>query len=276
MAEYFDQNGNLVNDETDATASGDQSGTDAQSQGQEKMVDFEGKQVPYSELKQWYDSHTNRTKWQGENTKKAMEIAKQRKEWESQYPQYEGKIKQWDTFNQFVAQHPDLRDEIEAAFRKRAGVSGVGGVARDPRVDELNQKLSKYDEFMTTYQQDVESRKFQQDREQAYALLAKNDPNFKKDDFETFVNDVSTKAENIPELYQILYKAFMAKSASDIAKDAEKKTLENIKKKQGAAVQTGKGGNTARDTPNNEDISQFKDTGALMEYLYGQLGDEKK
>jgi hypothetical protein len=221
------------------------------------VIDFEGQKIPLSQIKQWQASHTNQSKWQAENTKKSQEFAAQKKAWETKYPDYEKKVKEWEAYNNFLAQNPQAYQEVQQAITKYAAASKAQGPqpqGRDPAYEQLQKELADMKTWRTSLEQRQQQDQLAKETEAAYAELAKNDPDFKKEDFDTFLQEASTKADTVSGLYSLIHQAWKAKSAPDIRKAAEKATLQKIKNKQTSATETGKGGSTAG-LPQNKDVS---------------------
>ncbi len=202
------------------------------------LIDFEGQKVPLSQVKQWQTAHSNQSKWQAENTKKAQEFAKQKKDWESKYPDYEKKATEWQKLNDFLSKNPQARSEVEQAIKKYAAASASQGpqpAGRDPAFEQLNRELADMKTWRTSLEQRQQQEQLAKETEAAYADLAKNDPNFNREEFDKFLNEASLKAENTTGLYSLIHQAWRAQSAPALKKAAEKETLDKIKKKQIAA-----------------------------------------
>ena len=107
-------------------------------------------------------------------------------------------------------------------------------------------------EWRTSFEQKQQNEQIAKETEAAYAELAKNDPDFNREQFDTFLNEASTKSNTIAGLYELVHQAWRAKSTPEIKKAAEKATLDKIKKKQTVSTETGKG-NTAANLPQNEE-----------------------
>jgi len=203
-------------------------------------------------------------------TQKAQQFATQKKEWETKVPEYQKKVQEWDKFTDFVGKNPNLQGEIEAAFKKYAAASASQApqpMGRDPAYEQLKRELDDLKGWKGSLEKEREESKLAKDREEAYAALSKRDPNFNKEAFDAYLAEASEKANNLSGLYELVYEAMRAKSAPDVAKAAQKKTLDNIKNKQSAAVETGKG-ISPKDLPENIDLSQ---TGSIDELFEKEM-----
>ena len=221
------------------------------------VIDFEGQKIPLSQIKQWQASHTNQSKWQAENTKKSQEFAAQKKAWETKYPDYEKKVTEWQQYNDFLAKNPQAYQEVQQAISKYAAASKAQGPqpqGSDPALAQLNKELADMKAWRSSLEQKQQQEALAKETEVAYADLAKNDPDFKREEFDKFLNEASLKANNTTGLYQIIHQAWRAQSTPAIKKAAEKETIQKIKNKQTSATETGKGNSTAN-LPQNEELS---------------------
>jgi hypothetical protein len=247
---------------------------------EEVTFDVEGNKVPFSKLtpdvvRQFYDSHINKSKWTAENTKRAQEFASSKKEWETKRPDYETKYGEWKQFTDFVGKHPQLQKEMQDIVGKYAQQQGNGSVAAqptfDPRIQELTGKVSQFERYFEEQKQKEQQSKADADRQTAYAELKKKDPNFDQQKFDEFLAKATSESENMTGLYSLIHQAMLGSNKDTIIKEAEKKTLDNIKKKQTAGIEKGTGTSPAS-LPDNKDYSGNKSTIDMMEAIMKEMG----
>ena len=157
--------------------------------------------------------------------------------------------------NDFLSKNPQANAEVSAALRKYATASASQGpqpAGRDPAFEQLSKELQDMKAWRTSLETKQQQEQTAKETEAAYAELAKNDPDFNREEFDAFLNEASTKSNTLSGLYQVIHQAWRAKSAPEIKKAAEKATLDKIKKKQTVATETGKG-NSAANLPQNEE-----------------------
>jgi hypothetical protein len=118
-------------------------------------------------LKKWNEAHTNQSKWQTENTKKAQDLAQQRKDFETKYPEYERAYKEWKTLNDALGKYPDMQKELETAFRKytqSVATQGPQPVGHDPALAQLRAEIEDMKAFKQQVLQEKDQQKLDKER----------------------------------------------------------------------------------------------------------------
>jgi len=276
-----------------------------QTQEQEKVEELlfaiqgeDGKeqQLPLSKLtpvhvKPWYEAHQNRQKWQAENTKKAQEVAEQRRAFEAEQAQHRLALEQLDNWTNYFRSNKGLQELVSAYVQGRipqAMLSQFGGAAAqgaqgqpagvqqpagpDPYLNQMVQRLAALERSI----QEDQKKRLQQEqlaeRERAIQAVLPELPEAQREAFKQYMEQATGSLSNLTDMYKLLAGSFnWQTNRESIAKQAEQKTLENIQKKKAAAVETGTQ-QSAIGLPENVDLSGVKDLDRIFEKFGESIG----
>lgn len=235
---------------------------------EEAIFEINGEKTPYSKLtpdqvQNWYKDSINRAKWQSENTRKAQEIAEQRREyedWKNNNPNSERDLAEYKAVINLANNNPELAEHIRRVYEQSQG-RGMQGIKAqqsiNPEFEELKQK------FQSLEQERLEERE-ERERNEALRSIIENNKDIDKEDFQNFVNEVTEK-NDIKSLYGILHSAYQGRNIEDMRKRIEKEVVDRIKKNRTLDVNTG-GNTTQVNMSENSDISQS------YEDMFDELG----
>jgi len=207
-------------------------------------------------VREWYDAHTNREKWQASNTQKAQEIAearRQQEEWSKKYPDYEKKTTELDKWEGYLQANPQLREYLvkyaQGDQRARAALEGLGLSNVDPRYSMLEKQVS---ELRSQMEQRQEQARIDKEVEEAMAELRK-DPSFDEKAFQTYFEKATGEAGNTKALYGLVYNAWRGTNVDSVKAEAKAEYVKEKELAKKAGVEKGST-NAAVNLPTNHKV----------------------
>ena len=234
-----------------------------QVEDEERMFLVNGNEVPFADLTReqvssWYDANSNMESWQSSNTQKAQQLAKEKEQWEKNYPQAEKDLEEYRAWLGYFNANPELQTYVRD-YHTRSQQGSQQNPQQNPQ--GMSQPNDQYRGELDELKQDVQAIKggreeelVSKERNDALEALRKKDPNFDEAKFLTHLNKVTGSMDNLSQLYSLVYDAYKGGSLEQIKTDAKNEVVENIKKKGAASIERGNATSTV-DIPDNIDIS---------------------
>lgn len=255
--------------------------------GKEQQVPF--KALTPKQVREWFEANKNKTDWQAKNTQEAQRIAKEREGHEAERKQFQTMHEQLDRWTQFFRSNEPLQKLVSAYIQGRIPeakmseilgqqIAAQGGQApmgqpaggEDPRVAALMQRLNTLERSTQEERLAREQERIAGERAKAIEAALQQVPEEKRDEFKTYLEEVTKKMNDMPSLYSLVANAYMwDKNRAGLAQQVERKTVENIQKKAGTKVDTGTGA-PAVNLPQNVDLK--KSTTQLFEEFGAEHG----
>jgi len=250
--------------------------------------DGKEQQLPFAKLtpelvKPWYEAHRNKSDWNKSNTEKAKQLADERRAHEAQKQQFDTLHQQTERWVDYFKSSPNLQQLVAAFVQGRipqqvltqilgqqAGQQTAGGqpaYEANPYLDQVVQRLNSVEQ---TLQKEREVRlqdKQLSEREQAMQSVLPLIPEEKREAFKQYMEQTTANMTDLQAMYKILADSFLWTNKDELLKKVQQQAAANLKKKQGAGVETGEQ-QSAIDLPQNVDNTQDIDT------MYQQFADK--
>jgi len=250
--------------------------------------DGKEQQLPFAKLtpelvKPWYEAHRNKTDWNKSNTEKAKQLADERRAHEAQKQQFDTLHQQYERWESYFRSNKPLQQLVAAFVQGRipqqvltqilgqqAGQQTAGGQPAqgpNPYLDQVVQRLTSLEQ---TLQKDREVRlqdKQLTEREQAMQSVLPHIPEEKREAFKQYIEQATSSMTDLQAMYKILADAFQWGNKDTLIQAAQQKGAADLKKKQGAGVETGEQ-QSAVGLPQNVDSTKDIDT------MYQEFADQ--
>ena len=251
--------------------------------------DGKEQQLPFAKLtpelvKPWYEAHRNKTDWNKSNTEKAKQLADERRTHEAEKQQYDTLHQQYGRWESYFRTNPGLQQLVAAFVQGRipqqvltqilgqqAGQQTAGGQPAQGADPYLNQVAQRVAALESTLQKEREVRlqdKQLSEREQAMQSVLPLIPEEKREAFKQYMEQTTANMTDLQAMYKILADSFLWTNKDELLKKVQQQAAANLKKKQGAGVETGEQ-QSAVDLPQNVDNTQDIDT------MYQQFADSR-
>lgn len=252
--------------------------------------DGKEQQLPFAKLtpqqvKEWYDAHVNKHEWNKSNTEKAKQLADERREHEAQKQQYAASLQQLERWNSYFRANPVLQ-QLNAAFvqgripqqvlqqilGQQPGQQPAGqqpAPQYDPYLNQMVQRLSTVEQQLQKEREVRLQDRQLSEREKAMQAVLPHIPEPKREAFQQYIDRVTSGMNDLQAMYTVLKDAFLWGNKDELIKSVQAQTIENVKKKQGAGVETGEQ-QTAVGLPKNVDVSGSRDIRRIYEEAFEQ------
>ena len=250
--------------------------------------DGKEQQLPFAKLtpelvKPWYEAHRNKAEWNKSNTDKAQQLADERRAHEAQKQQFDTLHQQYERWESYFRSNKPLQQLVAAFVQGRipqqvltqilgqqAGQQTAGGQPAqgpNPYLDQVVQRLSTLEQ---TLQKEREVRlqdKQLTEREKAMQSVLPHIPEEKREAFKQYIEQATSSMTDLQAMYKILADAFQWGNKDTLIQAAQQQGAADLKKKQGAGVETGEQ-QSAVGLPQNVDSTKDIDT------MYQEFADQ--
>ena len=251
--------------------------------------DGKEQQLPFAKLtpelvKPWYEAHRNKTDWNKSNTEKAKQLADERRAHEAEKQQFGSLHQQTESWERYFKSNPGLQQLVAAFVQghipqqdltqvlgQQAGQQTAGGQPANGSDPYLNQVVQRLASVEQTLKQEREVRlqdKQLSEREQAMQSVLPLIPEEKREAFKQYMEQTTANMTDLQAMYKILADSFLWTNKDELLKKVQQQAAANLKKKQGAGVETGEQ-QSAVDLPQNVDNTEDIDT------MYQHFADSK-
>lgn len=292
---YGDEDLTGVSEEGEATESAEVQPAD-QKKAEEILFAVTGEdgkeqQLPFAKLtpkqvKEWYDDHSNKHAWNQSNTEKAKAVADERRAFEVQKQQFETVHKQVELWENFFKSNPGLQELVTAFVQRRipqqlltqilgqpAGQQAVGAQPTsglDPYLNQVVQRLSTVEQQLRKEQEVRQQDRQLSEREKAMQAILPNIPEEKREAFKEYMAQVTANMTDLQAMYKIVADSYLWANKDELIQKVKQQAIEELRKKQGAGVETGEQ-QSAVELPKNVELSGTRDIGRDYEAFADQL-----
>jgi len=214
--------------------------------------------VPHDTLKEWFDAATNRSKWQGENTRKAQELAEQRKAFEASQGESKQALEEYRLWDQYLKANPGLLSLIQGYHSNnpqirnlvnQLGYAQPQGPQADPRLDALQKEFRDL-------KGGFEKQQTLSEMERAFNAVKAQYPDVPDEEFRAFEAqylDALGRDDN-EALYRLLFQAYVGQNKAKIEAATREQYAREKDESRKAAVERG-GGSPGATLPENVDLA---------------------
>jgi len=250
--------------------------------------DGKEQQLPFAKLtpelvKPWYEAHRNKAEWNKSNTDKAQQLADERRAHEAQKQQFDTLHQQYGRWESYFRSNQPLQQLVAAFVQGRipqqvltqilgqqAGQQTAGGQPAqgpNPYLDQVVQRLSTLEQILQKEREVRLQDKQLTEREKAMQSVLPHIPEEKREAFKQYIEQATSSMTDLQAMYKILADAFQWGNKDTLIQAAQQQGAADLKKKQGAGVETGEQ-QSAVGLPQNVDSTKDIDT------MYQEFADQ--